>query len=99
MYFSYDKSSDANIYPIPAAEVVEIIKMNRNGIKPESLRHDVKAPAPEFVTAVGDDSISRFDTPKRKKNGRGGKSRGNKKGGNGASGGGNQGRRNRGEKK
>jgi len=99
MYFSYDKSSDANIYPIPAAEVVEIIKMNRNGIKPESLRQDVKASAPEFVTAVGDDSISRFDTPKRKKNGRGGKSRGNKKGGNGASGGGNQGRRNRGEKK
>lgn len=93
MYFSYDKSSDANIYPIPASEVVEIIKMNRNGIKPESLRHDVKVSAPEFVTAVGDDSISRFDTPKRKKNNRGGKSRGNNKKG------GNHNRRNREEKK
>lgn len=68
MYFSYDKSSDANLYPMPAREVVEIIKMNRNGVKPDSLRHDAPASAPEFVTAVGDDSISRFDTPKRKKN-------------------------------
>jgi len=68
MYFSYDKSSDANLYPLPAREVVEIIKMNRNGVKPDSLRHDAPASAPEFVTAVGDDSISRFDTPKRKKN-------------------------------
>ena len=32
MYFSYDKSSDANLYPVPAAEVKEIQKMNRNGI-------------------------------------------------------------------
>ena len=68
MYFSYDKSSDANLYPLPAREVVEIIKMNRNGVKPDSLRHDAPASAPEFVAAVGDDSISRFDTPKRKKN-------------------------------
>ena len=67
MYFSYDKGSDANLYPLDAAEVREIIKMNRNGIKPESLRVEPEPHVPEFVTAVGDDSISRFDSPKRKK--------------------------------
>ena len=81
MYFSYDKSSDANLYPLPASEVAEIIKMNRNGIKPESLREDAPVSAPEFVTAVGDDSISRFDTPKRRKNRSSRSNRSSKKGG------------------
>lgn len=67
MYFSYDKSSDASLYPLSAAEVREIIKMNRNGIKPESLKEDIVPSAPEFVSAVGDDSISRFDSPKKRK--------------------------------
>ena len=67
MYFSYDKSSDAALYPLDAAEVREIIKMNRNGIKPESLKEEPAPAAPEFVTSVGDDSISRFDSPKKKK--------------------------------
>lgn len=78
MYFSYDKGSDADLYPLDAAEVREIIKMNRNGVKPESLRSEPEPAAPEFVTAVGDDSISRFDAPKRKKSHGG---RGRKRGG------------------
>ena len=80
MYFSYDKMSDANLYPLAASEVVEIIKMNRNGIRPESLRSEPEPETPEFITAVGDDSISRFDTPKRKRS-RGGKKNGQKQGG------------------
>ena len=80
MYFSYDKTSDANLYPLAASEVVEIMKMNRNGIRPESLRSEPEQEAPEFITAVGDDSISRFDTPKRKRS-RGGKKNGQKQGG------------------
>ena len=80
MYFSYDKTSDANLYPLAASEVAEIIKMNRNGIRPESLRSEPEQEAPEFITAVGDDSISRFDTPKRKRS-RGGKKNGQKQGG------------------
>ena len=71
MYFSYDKSSDANLYPLDASEVREIIMMNRNGKKPESLRGEPEPYSPEFVTSVGDDSISRFDAPKRKKGGHG----------------------------
>ena len=71
MYFSYDPQSLANLYPLYAEDVWEIIKMNRNGQKPESLKADVAPAAPEFVTAVGDDSISRFDeTRKRRKKGR-----------------------------
>ncbi len=66
MYFSYDKHSDADLYPLAASDVMEIIKMNRNGVKPESLKSEPEPVAPEFVTAVGDDSISRFDAPKRK---------------------------------
>ena len=67
MYFSYEKGSDANLYPLDASEVSEIIKMNRNGLKPESLKTEPEPASPEFISAVGDDSISRFDAPKRKK--------------------------------
>ena len=41
--------------------------MNRAGEKPESLRTEPEPYIPEFVTAVGDDSITRFDAPKRKR--------------------------------
>ena len=67
MYFSYDKSSDANLYPLAAEDVREIIKMNRNGLKPSSLLPEPRENSPEFVTAVGEGSISRIDSPKRKK--------------------------------
>jgi hypothetical protein len=48
--------------------------MNRNGQKPESLRKEPEISAPEFVSAVGDDSITRFDE-KRKKRRKGGRNR------------------------
>ena len=68
MYFSYDQSSLANLYPVYAEDVWEIIKMNRRGEKPASLKSDDVPAAPDFVTAVGDDAINRFDeTRKRKK--------------------------------
>ncbi|MBR0298454.1 MAG: hypothetical protein IJR01_05785 [Bacteroidales bacterium] len=67
MYFSYDKNSLADIYPLDAYEVREIIKMNRNGIKPESLKLEPEPSKPEFITSVGDESITRFDRPKKEK--------------------------------
>ena len=67
MYFSYDSTSLANLYPLDASEVREIIKMNRNGIRPESLKSDPEPRMPEFVTAVGDDSITRFDEARKRK--------------------------------
>ena len=67
MYFSYDQSSLANLYPIYAEDVWEIIKMNRRGEKPASLKNDDVPAAPEFVTAVGDDAINRFDEARKRK--------------------------------
>ena len=67
MYFSYDPSSLANLYPLYAEEVWDIIKMNRNGQRPESLKNDAAPAAPEFVTAVGDDAINRFDEARKRR--------------------------------
>ena len=65
LYFSYDKSSFAELFPLKASEVRQIIDLNRHGQKPDSLKRDVEPLAPEFVTAVGDDSISRFDEARK----------------------------------
>lgn len=75
MYFSYDSTSFANLYALPASDVREIIELNKKGIRPESLKSEPEPSAPEFVTSVGDDSISRFDDSrkrrkKKKNNGR-----------------------------
>lgn len=67
MYFSYEKNSLTEIYPLSAEEVKEIISMNRAGRKAASLKGGVEVAMPEFVTAVGDDSITRFDAPKKRK--------------------------------
>lgn len=67
MYFSYDPQSLANLYPLYAEDVWDIIRMNRNGEKPESLKSDAEPIAPEFVTAVGDDAINRFDEARKRK--------------------------------
>lgn len=81
LYFSYDKTSDAELFPLSADAVREIQEMNRDGIKPESLKEGIEVAAPEFVTSVGDDSISRFDAPKRKRSrGRGRGRKGRKEG-------------------
>ncbi len=70
MYFSYDKTSDVNLYPLSAKQVKEVIQMNRAGERPASLIPEKADSAPEFVTAVGEGSISRFDRPRKKKKNR-----------------------------
>jgi cell fate regulator YaaT (PSP1 superfamily) len=61
MWFSYENNSMTNMFPVEGQKVKEILRMNSRGVKCESLLPDVQAKAPEFVTAVGDDSITRFD--------------------------------------
>ena len=72
LYFSYVKGDLTNVYALSASEVREIIMMNRNGRKAESLKNTVDETGPDFISAVGDDSISRFDEvrskSRRKKN-------------------------------
>lgn len=67
MYFTYEKGSLASLYPLKAAEVREIMDLNRKGIKPETIKAEPEAHEPEFMTSVGDDSITRFDEKKSKK--------------------------------
>ena len=67
MYFSYDKVSLSELYPLSAQEVSEIMAMNRSGQRPESLKMEPEPAGPQFVSAVGDDSIPRFDKPKKGK--------------------------------
>ncbi len=67
MYFSYEQGSLANLYPLKAGQVREILAENRAGRKPASLQE--KGPGvrqTEFISAVGDDSITRFDENSRR---------------------------------
>ncbi|MBQ7749593.1 MAG: hypothetical protein IJR77_00030 [Bacteroidales bacterium] len=67
LWFSYEKGSLTNIYPLSASEVREIIMMNRNGRRPATLVPEPIESVPEFVTAVGDESITRFDEARSRK--------------------------------
>lgn len=80
MYFSYEQGSLANLYPLPASLVREILSENRKGNKPASLQERGPAVQSEFISAVGDDSITRFDEQKKRKGGnrrRGGRNNNN----------------------
>ena len=66
LYFSYEKGSLAKVYGLSADEVREIQAMNRRGERPATLQEEPGA-APEFVSAVGDDAINRFDPEKKRK--------------------------------
>ena len=66
MYFSYEKGSLSQVYPLSAEEVRDIQAMNRRGEKPATLQQE-QVSTPEFVSAVGDGAINRFDPEKKKK--------------------------------
>jgi len=82
MYFSYDKDSMAKLFALPASQVKEIIFANKRGEKAAALEVQTDKGEEEtgFVSAVGDESISRFDEKKKKHNhhhkGKGGNRRG-----------------------
>jgi len=80
MYFSYEKGSLVNMYPLDVSEVREIIMMNRNGERPESLKSEPEPIGPQFISAVGDDSITRFDKPKKGKSKNRGRNNRNQRG-------------------
>lgn len=61
MWFSYEHNSMANMFPVDAQKVKEILKMNARGEKATALVNIDQKKSPEFITAVGDDSITRFD--------------------------------------
>ena len=67
MYFTYEKGSLSNLYPLKASEVKEIMALNRKGVKPETIKMEESVEEPQFVSSDGDESISRFDEKKAKK--------------------------------
>lgn len=68
MWFSYEKGNMTNIFPLDSREVKNIIHMNRKGIKAPSIKENSSSEkVNEFVTAVGDENIDRFDKEKRSK--------------------------------
>ena len=70
MYFSYDPKSMAKLFALSAEQVREIAAANKKGIKPDSLPDNSVEEQEEtgFISAVGDDSISRFDDKGKKRN-------------------------------
>lgn len=72
MWFSYDRNNMSNLYSLKAREVREIIHLNREGRKGRSLMSGEKErdTGPEFKSAVGEESITRFDKSGRRSGGK-----------------------------
>ena len=70
MWYCYDKEF-MNWHELPVPKVNEIIEANKKGQKVESLEAYAVEQAPKeqeiYNNVVGQDSLTRFDQPKRKK--------------------------------
>jgi cell fate regulator YaaT (PSP1 superfamily) len=67
MWFSFDPYNPITQIPVPIVRVKEILDMNSRGEKPEYLLDDDDLPEPsDFISAVGEGSITRFDPSRRR---------------------------------
>ena len=68
MSFSYDPHSMVNLTILKASKVRDILKLNAQGKKATSILISPSlSPTSEFIDAVGDENIDRFDKFKKKK--------------------------------
>ena len=67
--YSTDKSLAINLITIPAERAFEVINMNRNGIKPKNLEsgNETQSAKKQEIHDILGDSVSRFDSGRRKK--------------------------------
>lgn len=66
--YTTDKKLAANLVTIPAARAMEVIDMNKEGIKPVSLSEETEEPVKkEYIDLAEQDSLTRFDKAKKKK--------------------------------
>ncbi len=73
MQYSSAPNMAANIVSIPVERVKQIIELNRQGIKVESLLEaSEKEKVVDYENVVGQDSLTRFDKKKKKKKNKGG---------------------------
>lgn len=70
MHYSFDKDGKGLFVKIDVARVKEIISLNRKGIIPPkaSLQIEEKKEDIGYTDGVGEDSLSRFDSGKKRKN-------------------------------
>ncbi len=78
LWLSYDAHSMANMIPLKASQVADIIELNKAGKKAPSLLNKTEEKSPEFLSAAGEESISRFDESKTSKK-RGNRNKGKNK--------------------
>lgn len=70
MWYAYPNPSVGPIVELPLDYVKEILEMNKSGIVPEKLEQfysNVAETKTDYENVVGQDSISRFDKPKKRK--------------------------------
>ena len=68
--YSTNKKIPANLVTISAERAIEVIALNKQGVKVEALdntKSEEKPQATEYVNLVGQDSLTRFDKSKKKK--------------------------------
>lgn len=66
MYFSYVPHGLSDLIPLPAAKVKEYLAWNEQGKKIRGLSQKPANRMPDFKSAVGEESITRFDNNGRK---------------------------------
>ncbi len=68
IWYSYDKMSSLNQFPLSLERAFEIIDENKKGRKPEMIiKQSIKEQEHKFENVVGQDSLTRFDKKKKKK--------------------------------
>jgi cell fate regulator YaaT (PSP1 superfamily) len=70
--YSTSKDGPFNLVTISVDRAREVIDLNKHGQKPESLAaegDEERSNAPEFADGVGDESLTRFDSSRKKKKG------------------------------
>ena len=82
MWFSFEKDSLINMFPLEVTKVKEIMSMNKKGIKAKNISFKENSKSSEFMSAVGEDSISRFDDKEGNRNSRKRPNRGKRRGNN-----------------
>ena len=70
MWFCYTNRQEDEAYPLKAEKVKEILKLNSEGKPGASIAGDKKEKVIDFKSAAGEDSITRFDEVKKKRNGK-----------------------------
>lgn len=75
--YSSDKKNAANLVTITADRAMEVIDMNKEGVKPVSLSEETGEPVKkDYIDLAEQDSLTRFDKAKKKKKKKKNKSQG-----------------------